>query len=152
MRWCLKSQPYDCLPNGLFKRRSNKTSKLRVTGLCEGNSPVTVEFPAQRANDAENVSIWWRHHVIPEYDLCRGILVTWITVSMADSVQQIISTACVIADCHNTIVQPEHNLSYIILSCTLENRWNITGYYSIYYIGGTMWNLSYKKVWIQQRK
>ena len=26
-----------------------KTSKLRVTGLCEGNSPVTGEFPAQRA-------------------------------------------------------------------------------------------------------
>ena len=24
-----------------------KTSKLRITGLCEGNSPVTSEFPAQ---------------------------------------------------------------------------------------------------------
>ena len=43
--------------------RSKKTSKLRVTGLCEGNSPVTGEFPAQRASNAENVSIWWRHHV-----------------------------------------------------------------------------------------
>ena len=41
---------------------SNETSKLRVTGLCEGNSPVTEEFPAQRAINAENVSIWWRHH------------------------------------------------------------------------------------------
>ena len=40
-----------------------KTSKLRVTGLCVGNSPVTGEFPAQRASNAENVSIWWRHHV-----------------------------------------------------------------------------------------
>ena len=28
-----------------------------------GNSPGTVEFPAQMASDAENVSIWWRHHV-----------------------------------------------------------------------------------------
>ena len=35
----------------------SKTSKLRVTGLCEGNSPVTGEFPAQRASDMENVSI-----------------------------------------------------------------------------------------------
>ena len=35
---------------------------LRVTGLCAGNSPVTVEFPAQRARNADNVSIWWRHH------------------------------------------------------------------------------------------
>ena len=42
--------------------RSKKTSKLRVTGLCEGNSPVTGEFPAQRASYADNVSIWWRHH------------------------------------------------------------------------------------------
>ena len=27
------------------RRRSKKTSKLRVTGLCEGNSPLTGEFP-----------------------------------------------------------------------------------------------------------
>ena len=33
-------QPYDCLLNRLFRHRSNKTSKLRVTGLCVGNSPV----------------------------------------------------------------------------------------------------------------
>ena len=55
-------QPCDCLLNRLFMRRSKKTSKLRITSLCEGNSPVTVEFPAQRASNAENVSIWWRHH------------------------------------------------------------------------------------------
>ena len=39
-----------------------KHSKLRVTGLRAGNSPVTGEFPAQRAGNAEDVSIWWRHH------------------------------------------------------------------------------------------
>ena len=55
-------QPHDCLLNRLFMRRSKKTSKLRVTGLCEGNSPVTGEFPAQIDNNAEKVSIWWRHH------------------------------------------------------------------------------------------
>ena len=33
-------QPPDCLLNGLFRCRSTKISKLRVTGLCEGNSPV----------------------------------------------------------------------------------------------------------------
>ena len=27
-------QPHDCLLNRLFRRRSTKTSKLRVTGLC----------------------------------------------------------------------------------------------------------------------
>ena len=55
-------QPHDCLLNRLFRRRSMKTSKLCVTGLCAGNSPVTGEFPAQRVSNAENVSIWWRHH------------------------------------------------------------------------------------------
>ena len=55
-------QPHECLLNHSFRRRSKKTSKLRVTGLCAGNSPVTGEFPAQMASNAENVSIWWRHH------------------------------------------------------------------------------------------
>ena len=41
-----------------------KHSKLHVTGLCAGNSPVTGEFPAQMASNAENVSIWWRHRDI----------------------------------------------------------------------------------------
>ena len=57
-------QPHDCLLNRLFRRRSKKTSKLRVTGLCAGNSPVTGEFPTQRASNAENVFIWWHHHVM----------------------------------------------------------------------------------------
>ena len=38
-------QPHDCLFNRLFRHKSKKTSKLPVTGLCEGNSlhkgPVT---------------------------------------------------------------------------------------------------------------
>ena len=45
---------YDCLLSRLFRRRSMKTWKLRVTGLCEGNSLVTREFSAQRASNAEN--------------------------------------------------------------------------------------------------
>ena len=56
-------QPHHCLLNRLFRCRSKRTSKLRVTGLCAGNSPVTGEFPAQMTSNAENVSIWWRHHV-----------------------------------------------------------------------------------------
>ena len=49
------------------------TSKLRVTGLCAGNSPVTGEFPAQKASNAENVSIWWRHRVSP-IQVCTALL------------------------------------------------------------------------------
>ena len=55
-------QRLDCLLNRLFWRRAKKTSKLRVIDLCEGNLPTTGEFPGQKASNAENVSIWWRHH------------------------------------------------------------------------------------------
>ena len=65
-------QPHDCWLNRLFRRRSSKISKLRVTGLCAGNSPGTGEFPAQMASYAENVSIWWRHHVM---HICKPLCV-----------------------------------------------------------------------------
>ena len=58
--WRLKSPA-----SGLFAQSFvslKKTSKLRITGICEGNPPVTGGFPSQRASNAENVSIWWRHH------------------------------------------------------------------------------------------
>ena len=41
---------------------TKKTSKLHITGLCEGNSSVIGELPAQRSSNGENVSICWRHH------------------------------------------------------------------------------------------
>ena len=50
---------YSSVNSGADQR---KTSKLRVTGLCVGNSSGTDEFPAQMASNAEKVSIWWRHH------------------------------------------------------------------------------------------
>ena len=46
-------QPHDCLLNRLFRRRSKKTSKFLITGLCGGISPVTGEFPAQMASNTE---------------------------------------------------------------------------------------------------
>ena len=51
-------QPHGCLLNRFIQW----ASKLHVTDLCEGNSPVTGEFPAQRASNVENVSICGRHH------------------------------------------------------------------------------------------
>ena len=48
LRWCQNErngisnhQPHDCLVNRLFRHRSKKTSKLWVSSLCEGKSPVT---------------------------------------------------------------------------------------------------------------
>ena len=49
-----------------------KTSKPRFTGICAGNSPMTGEFPAQMASNAENVPfdeaimtyyLFWFHNV-----------------------------------------------------------------------------------------
>ena len=39
-----------------------------------GNSPGTDEFPAQMASNAENVSIWWRHHVVDMITYTRHYL------------------------------------------------------------------------------
>ena len=64
----------DCLLNRFSRRRSKKTSKLHVTGLSEGNSPVAGEFPSQRASTAKNISIWWRHHgVHREYTMFQVV-------------------------------------------------------------------------------
>ena len=72
-------QPHGCSLNRLFRRRSKKISKLRVTGLCVGNSPGTGEFPAQMASNAENVSIWWRHH-----DPCTvAVLCSYLLITIA---------------------------------------------------------------------
>ena len=35
-----------------------------VTGLSAEKSPVTGEFPAHMASNAEIVSTWWRHHAM----------------------------------------------------------------------------------------
>ena len=67
-------QPYVCLLNRLLRLRWKKTSKLRVTGFCEGNSPVTGEFSAQRASNAENMSIWWRYHEFSRDTWCAWLL------------------------------------------------------------------------------
>ena len=69
LQWCYNGrngisnpQPHHCLLSPLFRRRSKKTSKLCVNGLCAGNSPVTGKFPTQMASNVENVSISWCHH------------------------------------------------------------------------------------------
>ena len=63
LQWCHNKRHgvsnhryFDCLFNRFSRRISSKTSKLWVTGLCGGNP--------QRASNAENVSIWWRHQTI----------------------------------------------------------------------------------------
>ena len=51
---------YSTVHSGADQRKLQSSASL---GLCVGHSPVTGEFPAQMASNAENASIWWRHHV-----------------------------------------------------------------------------------------
>ena len=50
---------YSTVYSGADQRKHQSSASLV---FCEGNSLETGEFPAQRASNAENVSIWWRHH------------------------------------------------------------------------------------------
>ena len=73
-RWRLKS-PVSRLFTQLFiPLQIKKTSKLRATGLCAGNSPVTGEFPAQMASNAENISVWWRHHGSIQHSVSNSVI------------------------------------------------------------------------------
>ena len=64
----------DCLLNRLLRCASKKKTLLRFTGHCEGNAPVTVGFPSQKASTTENVSIWSRRHAI---GIDNGLLHVW---------------------------------------------------------------------------
>ena len=49
---------YSTVYPGADQRKHQSSASLAF----EGNSLMTDEFPAQRASNAETVSIWWRHH------------------------------------------------------------------------------------------
>ena len=68
-----------------------------------GESPVAGEFSAQRASNAENVSIWWRHHTFGRY---RGISRTWV-------ISNPLSAGTI-------LVNPYHAQSY-------TQQWELTG-------------------------
>ena len=76
------------------RRRSKKTSKLRVTGLWAGNSSVTGESPAQRASNAKNLSIWWRHRVFRQHVQSHPLLITRSLSSNIQCVFIIWSISC----------------------------------------------------------
>ena len=52
---------YSIVYLGADQRKHQSSASL---AFREGNSPGTGEFPAQMASNADNVSIWWRHHVL----------------------------------------------------------------------------------------
>ena len=75
-------QPHDCLLNRLFRRRSKKTSKLRVTGLCEGNPPKIVNSPlkwpvTRKMFPFDDVIMSW--HLSTQHDLSLSMFLRWNT-------------------------------------------------------------------------
>ena len=80
-----------------LKKKSKKTSKLRVTGLCAGNSPATSEFSAQMASITEKVSIWWCHHDVAQSHLNIIFIDTNITQGL--QVDKIFASVSLIT-CH----------------------------------------------------
>ena len=73
------------LLNRLFRRRSKKTSRLRASGICEGNPPLTIGFPSQRDSNAGNASIWWRHPVLTLHHFCLLHLKKKLNISLCMS-------------------------------------------------------------------
>ena len=64
-------QPHGCLLNRLFRRWSKKTSKLRVTGLCVGNSPGPVNSPHKGP-------VTWKMFLFDDVIMCKqGSNVSW---------------------------------------------------------------------------
>ena len=60
-------QPHGCLLNLFIETQIKENIKApRHRPLC-GEFTGTGEFPAQRASDTENVSIWLRHHAGSEF-------------------------------------------------------------------------------------
>ena len=83
-----KHRRLHCLLNCWLRRRSKKTSKLRVTGLCAVNSPVTGEFPEQKASNAENDDVTM---------ICAVMMETKIYIAFSWSIW---------SNWHNMTVQP----------------------------------------------
>ena len=50
---------YSTVGPGADQRKHQSSASL---AFCGGNSPVAGEFPPQKASNAENAYIWWRHH------------------------------------------------------------------------------------------
>ena len=64
--WRLKSPASRLFPQTFIQTQIKENIKAPRHWALWGEFTGTGEFPAQRASYAENVSIWWRHHVITD--------------------------------------------------------------------------------------
>ena len=106
-------------PTVYSRRRSKKSPKLRVTGLCEGNSPVTGEFPAQRVSNAEmfpfdDVIMWYAYSILTSNQFVNPRRLCWVWE------ETVIKCTSSIQDGHLSRVTPENN-NYLRYCITLPN-------------------------------
>ena len=62
----------------IYGTKLHKDKGLWGGGGGGGNSPVAGEFPTQRASNAGNVSIWWRHMYGVEMVMWIPVLARWL--------------------------------------------------------------------------
>ena len=105
---------YSTVRSGADQRKNQSSASL---ALCAENSPVTGDFPAQRANDAENVTIGWRHHAV------RLISSTLVRLLVSQTRHRTFETkSCdtsVILDISGNLLTAIDGNGYVILSHTL---------------------------------
>ena len=99
-------QPHDCLLNCLFRCRSKKTSKLRATGFCVGNSPVTSKFHLFPFDGIimESFAHLWT-------DICFVSKTMWWYYLY------------IFAKCHCTLLFHRHSLDSFCWCCYRIGRW-----------------------------
>ena len=82
-------QPHGCLLNRLFRRRSKKTSKFRITGLCVGNSPRTKG--QLRGKCFHLMTSSW-HSLFERYLLLNNVYLNYNKQKLTTTIQQWVGT------------------------------------------------------------
>ena len=114
----LKQALYSVVPVGFQSYRFEFTTSNYGVFF---NSPGTGEYPAQMASIAENVSIWWRHHVFPICEVMREIntkiTLGWAHKEFATAVHTLFYFLHNITNAHMTIkIRSSHTGSWLTSS------------------------------------
>ena len=123
-------QPHDCLPNRLFRRRSKKTSKLRVTGLCAGNSPGTGEFPHK----------WPVTRKMFPFDDVIMIIIPGVAIDPCSAVKMMTSW-------HGDV----SGITVLLWGESISNLWNSPHQGSVMQSLNTLLMLSWRSFWTNHR-
>ena len=122
-------QPHGCLLNRLFRRRSKKTSKLCVTGLCAGNSPGPVNSPhkgpvTRKMFPFDDVIMHLSHRFITYRFSCQ-ISQPTLTASLhpPEQVWCFVPQGTPPATTRVTSTNPSWNQEVLLWSCKAPHRW-----------------------------